>query len=141
VRISDELLTPDEFLFIAAEAPVEDADFDNDGDVDGEDFLTWQRGITPTGNTSATNDTGDADDDGDVDANDLEIWRTEFGTPQISAVPEPASGGITALALLGLTAFARRRETIAGSYAGTRVEKSSSFCCYSEDFTSGRESS
>lgn len=68
-------------------------DFDGDGDVDGADFLTWQRGLGLTGQPDAT--TGDADDDGDVDAADLALWQSHFGgapaVAAIGAVPEPAS--------------------------------------------------
>ena len=55
-------------------------DSDFDGDVDGNDFLNWQRGYgveSPNG----TSDQGDADHDLDVDANDLFVWQSNFGTP------------------------------------------------------------
>jgi hypothetical protein len=105
VRISDAVLTTDQFLFLAADAPIQDADFDNDGDVDGQDFLVWQRGLGLAG----SNATGDADGDLDVDANDLAIWKTEFGTPQVGAVPEPASAGLAACGLFAASAILRRR--------------------------------
>jgi hypothetical protein len=71
---------------------VDDADFDGDNDVDGNDFLIWQRGLG-TGNSNAT---GDADNDADVDANDLAIWKTQFGTggsvvPAAASIPEPSA--------------------------------------------------
>ncbi len=50
------------------------ADFDNDGDVDGEDFLSWQRGLLTANPTL-----GDADGDGDVDGDDLNIWVQQYG--------------------------------------------------------------
>lgn len=54
------------------------ADFDLDGDVDGNDFLLWQRGLgTPA--PTATKGDGDADNDGDVDGDDLAAWRANFG--------------------------------------------------------------
>ena len=52
------------------------ADFNQDGDVDGDDFLTWQRGLG-IGSTLAD---GDADGDGEVDADDLAAWRFQFGS-------------------------------------------------------------
>lgn len=52
------------------------ADTDNDGDVDGTDFLTWQQNYGNTGADLA----GDFDNDGDVDEVDLAIWEEMFGT-------------------------------------------------------------
>ena len=68
------------------------ADFDEDGDVDGEDFLIWQEGFgTPSG---AEKIDGDYDNDGDVDGDDFLGWQTEFGSggnAAAVAVPEPSS--------------------------------------------------
>lgn len=54
-------------------------DFDDDGNVDGRDFLEWQRGNSP----SPLSDT------------DLQAWRTNFGEgaplASFTAVPEPAA--------------------------------------------------
>lgn len=70
-------------------------DFDLDGDVDGRDFLAWQRGSSPN----------------PLSANDLAIWENNYGggsTPLASfaaarAVPEPATWGLMLLAAtLGL---------------------------------------
>lgn len=57
--------------------PPPSADFDNDGDVDGQDFLVWQRGnsIPPLSATGLAN------------------WQAQYGTGSpdaIAAVPEPA---------------------------------------------------
>jgi hypothetical protein len=68
------------------------ADFDGDGDVDGADFLVWQRGVGRT--IDAAHGEGDADHDGDVDAADLAVWRTAFGAgaaASAAAVPEPSA--------------------------------------------------
>jgi len=60
--------------------PIPDsADFDNDNDIDGADFLAWQRGFGTT--TGAAKTDGDADNDGDVDAADLGAWESQFGGP------------------------------------------------------------
>ena len=80
---------------------VDDADFDGDNDVDGADFLIWQRGL----GVGATNAAGNADGDADVDAADLAIWKTQFGTGvpavgAIGAVPEPAGGVLIMLAAI-----------------------------------------
>lgn len=55
------------------------ADFDQDGDVDGTDFLAWQRGFGTT--TAALLADGNADDDADVDESDLAVWTATYGQP------------------------------------------------------------
>jgi hypothetical protein len=69
--------------------PPPDADFDGDNDVDGADFLTWQRGF----NTGSEHSEGDSDGDGDVDQFDLTNWETQYGGPPplaaAATVPEP----------------------------------------------------
>jgi hypothetical protein len=92
-------------------SPVIDADFDNDGDVDGRDFLRWQRGVGLSG--SATNAQGDADGDLDVDRQDLAAWESRFGTSgnaaaSLSVVPEPGGVGLVVLTLVALTGHGRR---------------------------------
>jgi hypothetical protein len=86
------------------------ADFDMDCDVDGGDFLTWQRGLGIS--SGATKSQGDANGDGAVNAADLALWRSQFGTPGATAasasVPEP-SGAMLLLAALGSATWGRRR--------------------------------
>jgi hypothetical protein len=60
---------------------LEDADFDDDNDVDGFDFLTWQRGLA-AGTSHAE---GDANGDGTVDSDDLAIWEDQYGTTLFGA--------------------------------------------------------
>jgi hypothetical protein len=77
----------------------DDADFDSDGDVDGQDFLIWQRNVS----VGATQQSGDANNSGAVDSADLAVWRTQFGlagpaVPFASSVPEPATVGIVLVA-------------------------------------------
>ncbi len=52
-------------------------DFDGDNDIDGSDFLAWQRGFGKT--EGAVPADGDADGDGDVDGQDLATWEIQFG--------------------------------------------------------------
>jgi hypothetical protein len=90
-------------------ATTEDADFDNDNDVDGNDFLIWQRGL---GQTPADLADGDANDDNVVNAADLDIWKDQFGAaPPVAAVPEPATWVLGALAVvLAIVAALPRRQ-------------------------------
>ncbi len=73
-----------------------DSDFDDDGDVDGNDFLLIQRGLGTT-TTGA----------------DITAWKANFGmgaaVGAVGAVPEPATAvGAALCALLGL-GLGRRR--------------------------------
>jgi hypothetical protein len=85
-----------------------DADFDNDNDVDGEDFLIWQRGLTAAGGSNAT---GDANGDGAVNNIDLGAWKGAFGaaTVAVSSIPEPASLTLVALGAAVACLGQRRR--------------------------------
>lgn len=72
-------------VFVAASA-----DFDGNLQVDGADFLAWQRGFGAQNPTPAS---GDADGNGTVDANDLAAWKQAFGpaTPPLAAAAIQAS--------------------------------------------------
>ncbi|MCC6492611.1 MAG: hypothetical protein IT424_06290 [Pirellulales bacterium] len=94
----------------AADATIQvaSADFDEDGDVDGADFLTWQRGL----DAAATHAGGDADGNGGVDGVDLAAWKFQFGAsgagaPAQIAVPEP-SDLVAIVALLAVRRTCRR---------------------------------
>ena len=52
-------------------------DFDQDSDVDGEDFLNWQTGFGMVAGATASD--GDGDFDGDVDGEDFLIWQQNLG--------------------------------------------------------------
>ena len=56
------------------------ADFDENGVVDGADFLDWQRGLGIPG--GATRGDGDANVDGRVDGVDLGVWKDSFRQPR-----------------------------------------------------------
>jgi hypothetical protein len=83
------------------------ADFDEDGDVDGRDFLAWQRGYGKT--IGAKLSQGDADRDGDVDAADLALWSEAYGAPGLAAVaiPEP---NVSILIAFGAVLLVGRRQ-------------------------------
>jgi hypothetical protein len=69
-------------------------DFDGDGDVDGADFLVWQR------------DLGDAPN--------LTLWEGNYGAPAAQAaaatVPEPSTASL--LLLLGVLGLGMRRRLV-----------------------------
>jgi autotransporter-associated beta strand protein len=81
---------------ITFEPPTSDGDYDNDGDVDGRDFLVWQRGGSPN----------------PLSASDLAIWQTNYGTNQplaaTTAVPEPGSLALIALSFATLVLSKRK---------------------------------
>lgn len=93
------------------------ADFDQDGDVDGSDFLTWQRGFGIQ--AGATLGMGDGNGDGKVDDEDLTLWKNTYGATPLAAaatqVPEPTTGMLAIVALI-----LGSRSLTAG---GTRVQK------------------
>jgi hypothetical protein len=87
---------------------VASADFNEDGDVDGDDFLAWQRGL----GVGTTHTAGDADGNSVVNAVDLAVWRFQFGAvdaalPVGSGVPEPT--GLVAIVALTILSRAHRR--------------------------------
>lgn len=87
---------------------LDDADFDGHGDVDGADFLTWQRGLGTAGGLTQ----GNANGDNIINGADLAIWRSQFGpaaVPAANAIPEPSGVLLTLVGLLGVAAFESRR--------------------------------
>ncbi len=96
-------------LEISSAGVVDTADFDSDEDVDGADFLTWQRGVAADLNPALAQ--GNSNGDGVVDGADLDIWKTQFGTPSgvvaSSSAPEPA--GLTLFAIAAVLLACRPR--------------------------------
>jgi hypothetical protein len=114
---------------LVASLPQLPGDFDDDGDVDGRDFLLWQRNPSVgdiadwqanywQGNTSTT--PGDFDLDGDVDGRDfllwqrnsaigdLADWQSNYGNETLAAataVPEPSSFAVFTLAMISFMVF------------------------------------
>ncbi|TWU22709.1 beta strand repeat-containing protein [Bythopirellula polymerisocia] len=85
---TSDLLTTGMLSVVSGGLP---GDFDNDGDVDGRDFLVWQR------NPGIGN---------------LTDWQANYGTPLVAAsnaVPEPTS--LVLLLVSGLGLAQRRRKT------------------------------
>lgn len=79
------------------------ADFNQDGDVDSGDLLTWQNGY-------GLNANGDTDSDGDSDGRDFLLWQREYTGPlpftATISVPEPST---MVLFASGLLILGRRR--------------------------------
>ena len=91
-----------------------DADFDLDADVDGQDFLIWQRSFPTFG--AATHFDGDANADGDVDGEDFLVWQNQFGASvgarqqfAQGGVPEPLTGGMLLIVVTAAIAGVRWR--------------------------------
>lgn len=89
---------------------VPSADFDEDGDVDGRDFLVWQRGYGKL--IDALHADGDANGDGAVNQLDLSVLQNQYGPTIVSppsllvSVPEPTGAVLLAGGVLGF--FIRR---------------------------------
>ena len=84
------------YIGVIVEPPSNDpGDFDLDGDVDGDDFLAWQRGESPNA----------------LDAGDLAEWETNYGPASLAtaAVPEPTSGLMSLAAALLAALLGKRR--------------------------------
>jgi hypothetical protein len=74
-----------------------EGDFDDDGDVDGDDLGEWESGF-------GAGDGGDADGDGDTDGNDFLVWQNNVGITAsatvATSVPEPSAGLLCCLGSL-----------------------------------------
>jgi hypothetical protein len=83
------------YTFAENPNPGTPGDFDNDGKVDGQDFLIWQRGGSPT----------------PLSAGDLQNWQSNYGTGSLAAVaaiPEPSSMILSAAGLIVAGVLRRR---------------------------------
>ncbi|MBX3427297.1 MAG: hypothetical protein KF688_16585 [Pirellulales bacterium] len=88
-----------------------DADFNEDGAVDGTDLALWQAGYGVS--TGAAKLDGDATGDGKTDGADFLVWQRQFSVtppanPAAANVPEPASLLLALAANLGVGAVASR---------------------------------
>jgi hypothetical protein len=95
---SDNPNAPVELVLEITEVVGSPGDFDIDGDVDGRDFLVWQRGGSPSPFSNG----------------DLGNWQANYGTmplvAAITAVPEPGTWWFALSVLLG-QACRRSRQT------------------------------
>lgn len=95
-------------------SPVLRGDYDADGDVDGNDFLDWQRTLGSAGASLSA----DGSDNGVIDAADLMVWRDNFGaidqissaSVSASSVPEPAAMLLALMAACGLAGHRARSQ-------------------------------
>jgi autotransporter-associated beta strand protein len=89
-------------------APAFTADFDEDGDVDGDDLAQWTGDFGLNGNSNA-------DADGDSDGADFLAWQQQLGSEAMvaatAAVPEPASLLLVIVASAGICSVGRSRRT------------------------------
>lgn len=106
--ISPEFLASGIYAQIVSLTPVDAelvlADADADLDVDGSDFLVWQRTLAASAGGPA-----DFDRNARVDATDLAFLRQQFGhRPMNQAIPEP-SALMLVLVAVSIAAGVRRR--------------------------------
>jgi hypothetical protein len=84
------------FTLVAPPDPT--GDFDGDGDVDGRDFLLWQRGESPD----------------ELSVEDLQLWQEQYGTSGlvagVNAIPEP--GALATLLVCGVGLMHRNRRRV-----------------------------
>lgn len=103
----DVVYAPDGVRLVVVEAPIYSADFDLDGDVDGDDLTVWKGNVGP-GNGA------DADNDGDSDGADFLAWQQQFGSvptvAAVEAVPEPTVEILAMFAIAILVEAERRRQ-------------------------------
>lgn len=81
------------------------ADFDESGEVDGDDLAAWKTGFGTA--EDAQHDDGDADEDGDVDGVDFLAWQQQLSAAGATPAPEPASATLLAMVACGVGAWRR----------------------------------
>lgn len=93
---------------LAAPAPKVDGDFNDDGKVDGRDYVIWRDTLGSTTDLRA-----DADGSLIISQADYIHWRNNFGTGlgagSGAGVPEPSALVLMTFGLAGLASFKRRR--------------------------------
>lgn len=81
---------------VTSAAPAHPGDYDGDLDVDGTDFLVWQR--TLGGSASPFGSGADGNADGTINAGDLTVWRNNFETVYSAAAAGAASSELASVA-------------------------------------------
>ncbi len=92
--------------------PTAAADFNEDGQVNGDDLQAWSGNFGLA--TGATKSDGDANGDFAVDGADFLLWQAQFtgdvaASPAASGVPEPATSTLAIASLAVLASYRRRR--------------------------------
>jgi hypothetical protein len=103
IRVFDSTLAEEIYLIDGRTTAIEfgSSDFDNDNDIDGFDFLAWQRGYGTNG--GATRAEGDATKNGAVNGDDLELWEVEYGQSAPTKTFRVENHGYADLAISGVT--------------------------------------
>jgi hypothetical protein len=91
---------------LSVSGTVLDADFDEDGDVDGDDLTNWESGFGTSG--AAIHTDGDADGDQDVDGRDFLVWQQQTGVAlPVTSIPEPSATSLIAMSILATASAGR----------------------------------
>ncbi|WP_428308124.1 FG-GAP-like repeat-containing protein [Lacipirellula sp.] len=96
-------------------------DYNNDGIVDGADFLAWQRGfgqsVEPVGSDA------DGNLDGDVDGDDLPVWTSNFGrvAPAVPPTEAAAPANVTAAPFVMAALIAEEEPAIGEAAASAKL--------------------
>ena len=81
------------------------SDYDHANGVTGADLTILKNNF----GTGTTNATGDGEKDGDVDGNDFLLWQRNVGNTSVTAIPEPTTTLLSAIALAIVARKKRRR--------------------------------
>jgi hypothetical protein len=109
---SDEYAHASRAINAAARLP---GDYDDDHDVDGADFLLWQRTFGSGSELAA-----DGSLNGLIDGDDVAIWREHYGrrwpagSSAVGSTPEPQAAVLLLLATAGMTTLGRKRSARTG---------------------------
>ena len=108
IRMSDSVLTPDQFLNAEGSGGGLAGDYNGNGTVDAADYVVWRDsfGQSVTAGTGA-----DGNADGTINELDYATWKLNFGNSAGSgsaAIPEPATFLLLLAGLAGMVACRRQ---------------------------------